>query len=788
MFFKMISKDLKRKKAMNTVLLILLVLAAALVASSSNLMYSTSSAVNQFIYNSRVADFSFTIADTQDNRLQVEEWINNQSTLEHGVEESLLHAVPQNVTLPQGRKPIAGNTAIILLSQIPQDVNLVFGVNHAPFVLQAGEIAIPVSVRERTGIALGDKLTVDVGGIIKTYTVKNFFKDAFLGSDLNPLKRFFLSQPDFTELNQSAPQEARLKLWSFVQGAGTADNPRIDLTTAFSKTAIPSIFEFTKAGVQLSFMTDRILAAILFVVSLFLIFIAFLTLRFTIISSIQEEYKAIGLLKAIGFTNTSIKRLYLMKYCSLALVGGGTGLVVSIPLTAAMIKPLSRSIVWPDNQTGLFIAMLSVVLMLVVTLSFCLLCMRKINKASPIDAIRQGHTGERFKASWKISLHKSKLLPTPLFLAISDILNKLKGYTPLIITFVLSTTIILIPINVFNTMVTPTFISYFGVTQADFFTKTEAADVPVATILNGLERLRQEFGEHQWNVTLSVDYQMNLKYITDTDEGNIRMIGIKSETKTDQQEYLAGTGPKLANEIAVTRTFCDRFHKSVGDYVRFELDGKEQSFLLSGIFQTIVNGGYMARLADDYRPVHAIAYQYNGVIHAAAVDKPQILNEINEQMNDLSLKSAMEVMGDLTGGFMGQLKKVIAIIVAVVGLLAFFITSLFVRLLIAKEVKEIAVMKGLGFTPHQIRLWQGTRILILLLGSILFGVAAANILGERLVSVLFGMFGLSELTFRIIPLQVYVIYPFLILLVVFLAVYTSCRPIKSIQVWKMNED
>lgn len=70
----------------------------------------------------------------------------------------------------------------------------------------------------------------------------------------------------------------------------------------------------------------------------------------------------------------------------------------------------------------------------------------------------------------------------------------------------------------------------------------------------------------------------------------------------------------------------------------------------------------------------------------------------------------------------------------------------------------------------------------------MLGVIAANTLGGRLLGLIFRIFGLTSLRLNIIPLQVYLLYPLLILAVVMLAVYTSCGQIKRVQIWNMNKE
>ncbi|MFE4709796.1 FtsX-like permease family protein [Paenibacillus sp. NPDC056722] len=779
MFFKILKRDLKIKNAMNIVLFVLITLAAMLLASSSNFMYSTTTAVSSFIRDSKIADCNILIPNTTENNAQIEKWAEGEKGIQARYSTTLVQLAGSDIIEPKERKKISGNT-ILLLSTVPEDVNLVFNGENERFTLQSGEVGLPVSIKNKTGLKLGDELSFDIEGVRHTFVIATFFKDALMGSELFTFKRLLVSQQDFDLVKQNLPQEQLLKFWSII-GQG-------DITASLSKSNIYSTFEINKELVKMSFMTDQISAAILFVVSLFLMFIAFLTLRFTIISSIQRDYKEIGVMKAIGFADGSIRKLYLTKYLGISIISGAVGLGISVPLTNMMSVKVSDYIIVPSGVANIMIAVASTVVLVAMTLLFCSLCMVKINKASAIDAIRHGHNGETFRASRKINLHKRKSLPAPLFLAISDVLNGLKGYTTLICTFVLSTAIILIPINLANTIVTPKFITYLGVTEADFYTKGEASTRPIKDIQNDMHKLEQKLRDHHFDVTLSVDYTLNTKYVSDDGKDSFRLMGMKTELPSERYPYLEGVAPKLANEIAITSIIADKYNKHIGDNIKFEMDGKEQSFLISGIIQTITNQGYMVKLADDYKPLTAAGYQLNGNIHASDKEKPQIIEKMQQQFGDMGFKSAMDIIGDTTGGFVGQLKLIIVVLIVIVSLITFFITVLFVRLLMTKEIQGIAIMKSLGFSNGDIKLWQMLRILILLLASIVIGVFVANVLGEGLISKLFRMFGVTQMKFIIIPLQVYVLCPLLILIVVLLAVYVSCNNVKRIQVWNIHAE
>lgn len=509
MFLKILKKDLRRKKVMNTVLLVLIILASTLIASSSSLMYSTSSALDSFIASSRVADLNITLANTPEYNGAVQDWVKNEQKAGTAYMQQQISLSLDQIVMPEGRTNFSGNTNLVL-STIPQQVNLIFGEDNQPFTLHQGEIGLPTNLMLTSGIQPGDRITFRLEGITKSFTVSGYFKDAFMGADLLGLKRMIVSAEDFTEIVQAIPEDSLVNLWSFIAAPGVSPT---ELSGAFANADLPINFEVDKSLVAMSYMTDRIISAMMFAISVFLICIAFLTLRFTIVSTLQDEYKEIGVMKAIGFRNQAIKRLYLTKYMGLSLLGGSIGLGISLPLTALMSRKTSQYMILPGGSISIIISALSTVAIIGFILLFCLLCMRKINKASAIDAIRQGQTGERFKASRKIHLHKSRFLHTAFFLALSDVLNRLKSYTSLILTLILSTAIILIPVNLTNTIVTPKFLGYFGTIEADFYTKTEMGEKSIDEIQKEKAALRQKFRDQGFDVALTANYALMIRYL-----------------------------------------------------------------------------------------------------------------------------------------------------------------------------------------------------------------------------------------------------------------------------------
>ncbi len=100
-------------------------------------------------------------------------------------------------------------------------------------------------------------------------------------------------------------------------------------------------------------------------------------------------------------------------------------------------------------------------------------------------------------------------------------------------------------------------------------------------------------------------------------------------------------------------------------------------------------------------------------------------------------------------------------------------------MILAKEAKNIAIMKSIGISTKTLQRQYIVRALFTLLIGLIVGVVLTNVLGTQVGSLLLS--GVSKLTFVTNPLINYLIIPFSLVLVVSLSVY-----IVSVSIKKMN--
>ena len=149
--------------------------------------------------------------------------------------------------------------------------------------------------------------------------VAGFVRDSQMNSTLASSKRFLVSAGDYERMRASGSVEYliefRLKDLSDLS----------DFEAAYSASELPAngptltwpLFRMISA------VSDGIMIAVILLVSVLVIFISLLCIRFTLLAKIEDDYREIGVMKAIGIRVSDIRSIYLSVYAVLAAVGCG---------------------------------------------------------------------------------------------------------------------------------------------------------------------------------------------------------------------------------------------------------------------------------------------------------------------------------------------------------------------------------------------------------------------------------------------------------------------------------
>ena len=246
---------------------------------------------------------------------------------------------------------------------------------------------------DRNNLKVGDKITFKFGELTKEFTITDAIIDPAFSGDFVGMTRYIISDRDFNEIENSGAK---------INYNYGIDTDNLDLfTKEMNKEGFSIVIAVDKDMFSYTYIMNNLIAGVLIVVGICLIIISFLILRFTIVFTLEEEYKEIGIMKAIGIKNFTIKKIYLVKYFALISIASIIGLILSIPTSNMMLNIVNKNMIMEDGSSNFAMNIICSILVMILVMLLCYISTRKLNKFSAIEAIRNGETGERFKKKIK---------------------------------------------------------------------------------------------------------------------------------------------------------------------------------------------------------------------------------------------------------------------------------------------------------------------------------------------------------------------------------------------------
>lgn len=772
MYLRILKNDLKRKKTMNVILLVFIILAAMFIASSINNMITVLTALDSYFEKADVPDYWFSTGNEQEaerfDRFAKENGYSYRKS-------ELMQIIPKDVAVA-GEEFVYSST--LCLSTIggnkvfDRDANEIVKIND-------GEIYVTAEIFDSTDNDFyeGCKIVIDSGGMKKEFTLKGYVKDAMFGSSMIGMTRFLISENDYELFYH---ENANI---CFSISVYTDDS---EFTEKFNDLELSLIMNADYATVKMMYVMDMLIAAVMLVVSICLILISMVILHFTISFTMREEFREIGVMKAIGISNVRIRGLYIAKYLAIAAIGTAAGLALSIPFSRMMLDRVSKNMILTGKVHFLLNLICAVGTAALVVL-FCYLCTRKVRKFSPIDAIRNGETGERYKSKSVVHLSKSRV-PAILFMAGNDILSGPKRYFSMLIIFTLGMLLIIIPVNTINTLRADKLIRWFNMAECDHVISQEMLLTPDGNNLEiaerNLKKVREMLGRNQIEAEVFQEmmFRVSISY-GGKKTSSLAFQGIGGVT-ADRYSYLEGSAPQNRNEVAISYIISDRIGAKIGDDVEIKIGDEVKTYTVTAINQSMNNMGEGIRFYQG----EALDYAYaagNFGIQINYTDSPdgkelEKRKELLERSYDDSIYTAGAYISYMIGDSAGQIEGVKTLILIVVLCINMLVAVLMVRSFLIKEKGEIAILKAVGFQNSSLILWQTLRIGFVLLLSAIIATLLATPISGLTVEPIFRMMGAYDIEFEVAALEVYVLYPLTVFAATAFAAFLSAQGLKKI--------
>ena len=776
MFWRILKKDLKRKKTMNIILLLFVILCSMFAAAAVNNIIAVTGGIEHYFDVANVPDVTVLTMGEND----AEERIGELACVKEIKTEHFLSVCSSKCFKHNGKKLDNFTNTVQLISDSEMAVNYFDENNNIIESVDKGCFYATTNFLQDIDIKEGDEVELDIGDSHLTLRFMGQFKGALFSSENSASPYCIINSADYDYLDKDEATHI-LNYKQLYINTSDVDEIR-DLAKNYDR-----VFVNTREESKSIYLYDMLSAYILMIISVVLMFTAFVVLRFTIGFTISEEFREIGVMKAVGIANGSIRSLYIVKYLAIAVVGTLIGYFCSVPLGETMMKTVSGNMVL-SSESSTLMGILSSAAVVIIILLFCYSCTRRVNKLSPIDAVRNGQTGERFRKRSLLRLGRSKL-PSTAFLSVNDVLSSPKQFSIITVVFTLCLLLMTIMSNFALTLKSEKILRFFDVPSSEaHIIDTEIMGEVVVDqsahkqIIADTEKLLADNGM-PGKCTMTIGAQLETSHEDKTAKINFRVM--KGETN-DTLSVDQGSSPQKTDEIAVTVSTLDNLGAEIGDRVTAVINEKEYEFIITGTFSTFVNADNAAFLYKDFDLGHLAASNVMGVQiqFDGSPDKEQI-NQNIEKLKDLLETDKVYSTSDFINNFTGMsdtlnaIKKIMMILTVIVTAM---IVILMERSFIAKEKSEIALMKAMGIPNSSIVAQHALRFVIVSLIACIVSSAVLMPISNVMMNWVGNMVGdVSGLKCDFDPIEIFVICPAILIGVTVIGSYLTALYTKTIK-------
>lgn len=780
MFWRILKKDLKRKKAMNIILLLFVVLCSMFAAASVNNIIAVVGGLDYYFEKAELGDY-FIIERSTGGEDTISKILKHSENVSGYRTYNVVNASCDDLKTDSGKLMEFSNIALIC--DINNTKQNFFGMDNEIITdVENGKVYITGSVPKREGVKIGERFYVELGDTKLPLEVAGFAKDALLGSEMMGNPRLLINSADFETL--TADETIHTYSCGHVYDIDT-DNAAALESELNEQNGM--LFSGDRDLIKMTYIMNMLVAAIILVVSAGLLIVSFVVLRFTIRFTIAEEFREIGVMKAIGLNNSSIRMLYLVKYLGITLAGAVIGYFGSVPFGNLLLKSVSENMVL-GNDNGMIIGVVCCIAVVLIIMLFGWSSTRRIEKLSAIDAVRSGQTGERFRKRSLLSLGKSKFGSTG-FLALNDVTSEPKQYGILTAVFAICTALVMILAVTANTLDSGSLLYLLSMTDSDVYLTDSSRAMEInagtKTICETEDEIADILTENDMpgNVYLEVWYKLPVT----AKNGSFQINFLKcADTVTTDYDYTDGSAPMKPDEIAVTKQISKKLGAEIGDRVTVKIGGEEREFIITAYFQCFNNLGECARFHQDVEIADTLmtssfSYQINfddDPDKTVIDERIERLKVIFDNQNIFDTKGFVkDCMG--VGDMIAAVKNLVLMLSLIIIIL---LAVLMERSFISKERSEIALLKAVGFDSGSVILYHAMRFGITVIIAIVTASALLMPLTKLIIDPLFGMMGaIDKIEYQFNALEIFGAYPVIIFCVTVLSAALTALYTKTIK-------
>ena len=762
MLAKIIQNDLKNSKLVSLTIFAFILFASFLLSTVGIVTVNLSASVNRLLAKAQTPHFlQMQLGDCDEERM-FHFAQNNEHVLKYQT-MPFLNVDANDILINNER-----------FSENSQDNGFSYQSEHFDFLLDVdndiiypneGEIYVPLAYYANGSVKAGDCIRI----LDRDFIVQGAIRDAQMSSMLASSKRFLIHPNDYEKIKPVGREEFLIEF--LLADLSHIDQFQGDYANANLESNGPTI---TYSIIKLmNALTDGIMIALLLLTAFLIVVVSFLCIRLTLIAKIEDEYKTIGVLKAIGIRLSLIKKMYRAKYALIAFLACVCGLILSFALSDIFLRNIR--LFFGENESGLVAgigALLASLFIFLIVMLYINRFLHRLRKLSPASAINTGVVSDDASSLKRFKLRNQNLLSTDFFLGVNLILTRKKTYFTFVLILIIASFVMILPNNIYSSMASNRFIAYMGVGNG------EAMMIfPGNASVNDLNfQLEQNPDIEQHAIYDSKSYEFLL------DENSVSKMWV---TLGDQNQfsvlYTEGHAPQNDNEIALSYLQASSLEKKIGDTITLIIHQKEKDFTICGFYSDITNGGKTARatFSDTVTPSLSKSVIMN-FKHGTPIGKT--LASFEHSYPNAKVYHIKSYRDAVFGSTLNSIRTS-GITATILSLgLTFLITLLFINMLIVKDRRNISALRAVGFTNQSLRKLYAIGSILLVIVSMIVGSLLVSSIGQSFAGVFIQTMGIANFTFDIDISFVFLIAPICTIACVWIGTNLATRSVKKIAI------
>jgi len=752
MYIRMIYNDLRANKLVSSAIMLFIMIATTLVSVVGIISIQLIGSLNMLMNQAQVPDV-LHMHQGEVNEKRMEQFANDHENVKD-------FQILDFLTIP-GAHIQLGDTNLMDsvqdngFSTQSSKFDYLLDVHGEPIQPKEGELYVPIGHMKNGDVQVGDK-TVIAG---ETFLVAGFLRDAQMNSPLATSKRFLVHEEDYKKLVPKGSTEYLIEFR--LKDASKTNEFETSYMNAGLEANGPSITKdlfFVING-----LSDGVMIVLILFVGCLIIVIACMCIRFAILTKIEEDFRKIGTMKAIGLRDKDIKKMYIATYLILTAFGCFIGVILSFIVSDPLLENIRLYMgIRKESFAPVYVSVAGGAIIFLLVIAYVYVLLRRFKKISIATAIHVGKPMGKERGSSRFSLSAQRILPTNIYVGLKDVISRKRLYTTMLLVIVLSSFIMIIPWNTYQTISSPEFTKHIGFGQIDVLINMNDQNVD-----SNEEEEIKTYLENNSSIDQFVVMTSKSFMAVKEDHVEEKIIIELGEHDAFPIEYIEGKAPTLQEEIALSSMNASEFEKNVGDILEIVVNKERRAFRVTGIYSNVLNGGKTAKatiVAED-APTMWKSY-YIQVDSKELIEKT--VDHLSSRFPFVKVTDVQQHKQQVFGNTISsiQLAAFVALLASL--LITGLICTLFMRLLVAKDRLEIGILKAIGYTNKDISKQYATRSIGVLIGGVIIGSVLANTVGEWIIIKLFSTLGIEGLALQSHP-YIYVGFPVMMLIVTLIA-------------------